>query len=305
MTLALPALHHVNGESEIRLVALTRIRVLNPRVRNKKIFARLVENIATLGLKRPITVAEGGKDETGSFYDLICGQGRYEAYQLLGEKEIPCVVVQASEIDRYLISLVENLARRKHSNHDLLDAVRILEDRGYSNAQIAQKTGLDPSYINTVIFLLRQGEERLIGAVEAGWLSISLAAEIARSGDADIQSAMMQAYESGLLKGDQLMRVRRLITQRTAFGKGYRRGWHRRGDKNVTPQKLLKTYQAEVRRQKLMVKKAEINDQRLLFVTTALRRLMADEHFLTLLRAENIQDMPQPLAERVRGGGHA
>lgn len=59
MTLALPALHHVNGESEIRLVELSRIRVLNPRVRNKKIFARLVENIATLGLKRPITVAEG------------------------------------------------------------------------------------------------------------------------------------------------------------------------------------------------------------------------------------------------------
>ncbi|MNW22947.1 hypothetical protein D3C71_2247500 [compost metagenome] len=54
-----------------------------------------------------------------------------------------------------------------------------------------------------------------------------------------------------------------------------------------------------------MVKKAEINDQRLLFVTTALRRLMADEHFLTLLRAENIQDMPQPLAERVQGGRHA
>jgi ParB family chromosome partitioning protein len=305
MTLALPALHHVNGESEIRLVELGRIRVLNPRVRNKKIFARLVENIATLGLKRPITVAERGSDDTGQNYDLICGQGRYEAYQMLGEKEIPCVVVQASEVDHYLISLVENLARRKHSNHDLLDAVRILEDRGYNNAQIAQKTGLDPSYINTIIYLLRQGEERLIGAVERGWLSIPLAADIARSGDAEIQTAMMRAYETGMLKGDQLMRVRRLIMQRNAFGKGYRRGWHRRGEKNVTPQKLVKTYQAEVRRQKLMVKKAEINDQRLLFVTSALRRLMADEHFLTLLRAENIQDMPQPLAERVRGGGHA
>lgn len=41
MTLALPTLHHVNGESEIRLIELEQIRVLNPRVRNKKIFARL------------------------------------------------------------------------------------------------------------------------------------------------------------------------------------------------------------------------------------------------------------------------
>lgn len=304
MTRSTPPLHHVSGESEIRLIGLDRIKVLNPRIRSKKIFARLVENIASLGLKRPITVAEGSKDETGQYYELICGQGRYEAFQMLGEKQIPCVVVQATEVERFLISLVENLARRKHSNHDLLDAVRILEDRGYNNLQIAQKTGLDPSYIYCIIHLLRQGEERLIAAVEKGWLSISLASEIARSGDADVQSAMMRAYDSGLLKGDQLMRVRRLVNQRNALGKGYTR-WNHRADKNVTPQKLLKTYQTEVRRQKLMIKKAEINEQRLLFVTTALRRMLADEHFLTLLRAEGIQDMPLPLAQRVRGGGHA
>ncbi len=58
-------------------------------------------------------------------------------------------------------------------------------------------------------------------------------------------------------------------------------------------------YQDEVRRQKLMIKKAEINEQRLLFLVTALRRLLGDEHFRTLLRAEGFADMPQPLAERL------
>lgn len=296
--------HHVSGDSKICSIPLDRIRVLNPRSRNKKIFARLVDNIASLGLKRPITVAESSQDEHGKYYDLICGQGRYEAFQMLGEKEIPCVVVEACETDRFLISLVENLARRKHSNHDLLDAVRVLEDRGYTISQIAQKTGLDPSYIHCITYLLRQGEDRLIAAVEKGWLSIQLATEIARSGDAEVQDAMMRAYDSGLLKGEQLMRVRRLINQRGAMGKGYGK-WNRRSDKAITPQKLLQTYQTEVRRQQLMIKKADINDQRLLFVTTALRRLMSDEHFRTLLRAEGILDMPLPLAEKVNGGARA
>nr|WP_211114989.1 hypothetical protein [Azospirillum argentinense] len=49
------------------------------------------------------------------------------------------------------------------------------------------------------------------------------------------------------------------------------------------------------------MKKAEIGEQRLLFVTTTLRRLLADEHFRTLLRAEGIDDMPKVLTDRSSG----
>lgn len=292
--------HHVSGASDVHRVAIERIRVLNPRVRSQKIFAGIVESIATIGLKRPITVAENGSDEHGLRYDLVCGQGRLEAFQALGESEIPCVVVEASEADRFLMSLVENLARRKHSNSDLLNAVRVLEERGYNATQIAKKTGLDSTYITIILHLLREGEQRLIAAVEKGWLPITLAAEISRAKDADVQVAMMEAYESGMLRGEQLLKVRRLIDRRQALGKRYVSGKHTSGN-GVTPRKLLQTFQAEVRRQKLTIKKAELNEQRLLFVTTTLRRFLADEHFRTLLRAENIGDMPKPLADRLAG----
>ena len=36
-----------------------------------------------------------------------------------------------------------------------------------------------------------------------------------------------------------------------------------------------------------------------IFIVNALRRLLSDEHFATLLRAEAIQSMPLPLAERL------
>lgn len=295
-----PTAHHVGGPSEIRSIPIDRIRVLNPRSRNQKVFAGLVESIATVGLKRPITVTENGADGEGPFYDLVCGQGRMEAFKVLGETRIPAMVVEAGEADLYLISLIENLARRKHSNRDLLTAVRVLEERGYGVTKIAEKTGLDSSYINGILVLLKAGEERLIAAVEKGWLPISLASQIARAGDEDVQVAMMQAYETGLLRGEQLIQVRRLIDRRRVLGKQYGR-WSQKIDTAMTPHKLLQTYQTEVRRRSLLMKKAEIGEQRLLFVTTTLRRLLADEHFRTLLRAEGIDDMPKVLADRLSG----
>lgn len=290
---------HVGQPGTIALIPLNRIHVLNPRSRNRAVFARMVENIATIGLKRPVTVVESGADDTGPLYELICGQGRYEAMQVLGETSIPCVIVKAAETERYLISLVENIARRKHSNQDLLEAVRTLEERGYSMAEIARKTSLDPAYISCILHLLKNGEERLIGAVEKGWLSIDLAGKISRSGESDVQLAMMEAYEKKLLNGDQLMRVKRLINQRQALGKQYGK-WTRRDDK-PSPQKLLQTYQMEAARKRLIIRKADINEQRLLFVVSAFRQLLADEHFRTLLRAEGFADMPKPLADRLHG----
>ena len=50
---------------------------------------------------------------------------------------------------------------------------------------------------------------------------------------------------------------------------------------------------------KLLVKKATVSQSRLLFVVNALRRLFADEHFVTLLRAEALLTLPRPLAERI------
>ncbi len=66
----------------VKMIPIERITVINPRVRNKKIFKEITSNIAELGLKRPITVTRR-EDTDGPRYDLVCGQGRLEAYQVL------------------------------------------------------------------------------------------------------------------------------------------------------------------------------------------------------------------------------
>lgn len=112
------------------MVPIDRITVINPRVRNRNAFAALVDSIAVLGLKRPITVARRDSD-ADPHYDLVCGQGRLEAFQELGQTEIPAIVISASGEDCLVMSLVENVARRQHRALDLLRDIKGLKDRGY------------------------------------------------------------------------------------------------------------------------------------------------------------------------------
>ena len=287
----------LSRSDQITLIPVERLRVLNPRTRNPYFFSQLVESIASVGLKRPITVAHGGRDAEGEWHEVLCGQGRLEALKALGETMIPCSIVEASEIDRYLITLTENIARRRHSTAELLGGLQVLRAKGYTTEEIAKKTNLDDSYVNGILQLLEKGEQRLIQAVEKRVMPLWLAVEVARASSDEVQVAMVAAYESKTLTGDQLLRVRRLLSKREASGKKM----HGRPAprEKPTPQKLLRTYKNEVRRQRMIVQNANLQEQRLLLITSALKRFLADEHFRTLLRAEGVKDIPEAVASRI------
>ena len=98
---------------EVKMIPIERIRILNPRHRDHKKFEVIVQSIKNLGLKKPIQVSLRSAQEAAEpGYDLVCGQGRIQAFIALGHKEIPAVVVEVSKEDRLLRSLVENMARR-------------------------------------------------------------------------------------------------------------------------------------------------------------------------------------------------
>lgn len=283
---------------EIRSIPIDQISILNPRTRNKKIFGELLTSIAHLGLKKPITVSSR---PDGSGYDLVCGQGRLEAFVALGQTTIPAVVVNASVEDCFVMSLVENLARRQHSPLELVREIASLRDRGYSITEIAVKTDFSDEYVYAVCYLLDHGEERLLGGVEKGIIPPSIAMEIARAKDSDVQRALAEAYEQKTLPGNQIIAIRHIVEQRNLTGKSIHTIRHgkRPVARRLTSTALVRAYQKETGRQKLLVKKATLAQSRLLFVVNALKRLLADEHFVTLLRTEAIHTMPRPLAERL------
>src|SRR5438874_249634 len=110
-------------------------------------------SIGTVGLKKPVTVYKRALEEDGTCYDLVCGQGRLEAIRALGDQMVPAIITDAPEEERYLMSLVENIARRQPRTTELLREVRRLRALHYQPATIAQKLGIDKSHIYGVISL--------------------------------------------------------------------------------------------------------------------------------------------------------
>lgn len=293
----------------VSLVPIARIEVLNSRDRNMKVFEEIVESIQLIGLKKPITVAERPGEDGQPKYVLVCGEGRLNAFRILGETHIPALVVDVSDEDAFIMSLAENIARRGYRPLEILADIELLRERGYTADVIIQKTGLSPKYVRDIVFLLEQGEERLIEGVQRGSIPLTTALEIARASANDLQNTngeggesnlgdlLQEAYENGQLKGRQIIEAKRLIEKRQELGPSSPNAAQIKPP--TSSYSLVRTYQKEVERQRKMVLKAEHAHQRLLLVVQGLKKLFADENFVTLLRAEGLDTLPKYLAERI------
>lgn len=293
----------VTRPQTIEMIPISRITVLNPRARNKRQHREIVNNIETIGLKRPITVSKHD-GPGGTRYDLVCGEGRLEAFQMLGQSEIPAVVIEASESECLVMSLVENIARRVQRPIDVMNEIGALRKRGYTEAEISRKIGITSGWVSMIVTLLERGEERLLSAVETGLIPISLAMEISRAESEEAQNLLLEAYETGKLRGKKLASVRRLLDLRMrgrsksiTVGKFGRKGSTRK----LTASDLMQVYQREAEKQRLLVKKSDFTQTRLLFIVEAIKDLLTDDGFLTLLRAEGLETMPRALAMRIAG----
>jgi ParB family transcriptional regulator, chromosome partitioning protein len=281
----------------VEMIPVERITVVNPRLRNQKVFSGIVENIADIGLKRPITVTRR-QGEDGSLYNLVCAQGRLEAFKQLEQAEVPALIVTADFEDCLVASIVENCARRHHHAIDLLQDITGMRKRGYSDNEIATKTGLSAPYVYAVARLLEKGERRLVKAVEAGYLPITVALEICESDDQGVQAALHKAYESKLLRGRDLIAARRLVEVRKRSGKTGNIG-RIESKASITPEGLVKAFKEDTERKRVMIKRTEATRNRLVFIVEALSQLSNDETFVALLEDEGLNTIPSRLAERI------
>lgn len=286
---------------EVINIPLENIRITNPRFRDRKKFETIIESIRNLGLKKPIQVALRG-DPTGGgpkLYDLVCGQGRIEAFNALGYPEIPAVVVNAPKEDLLIMSLVENMARSHPSTGALIAEIERLKQAGYSNVAIGKKLDIGDTVVGDLLALRDAGEERLLAEAVKGTIPLYVAIDIARTDSPEAQRELLQAYEDGKLNSAAVKVARKMMTHRRSFGKSMagqtitkKRVW-------TTTDGLVNAIKKETQRQKLLVRKAKICDAHLMFITTAFRRLADDEDFTNLLRAEQLDTMPSFLAGKI------
>ncbi|RUS66701.1 Chromosome-partitioning protein Spo0J [Saezia sanguinis] len=294
----------LTSRDQVELVSIAQIHILNPRSRSKKTHKELIEHIQKVGLKRPITVSRRNQSVQNNLkYDLVCGQGRLEAFLALQQTEIPAFVIDASEEDCLVMSLVENIARRQHRPIDLMKEIGRLRDRGHSDSHIAELIGVTASWVNTISGLLERGEEKLLAAVETGLIPISMATDIAKSSESEIQSLLADAYEQGF-RGKKLITLRHLLESRAQKDKLIRVNSIGTGSqkkkKKMTAADFRRLFEQEAGRQQLMIKKATYTHDRVVFSIQALKELLSINSFMQLLKREQLSSMPKLIQTRLQ-----
>ena len=289
--------------NEVVLIPVSEIHILNPRVRNPGIAEEIRRNIRNVGLKRPITVTLSTTPKSGKKYDLVCGQGRLEAFIDAGEAEIPAIIVEVSKEDAHIMSLVENIARRNNNPMELLQGINYLKKQGYDDGEIAGKTGLSREWVRGIGKLLECGEERLISAAEKGRMPLYFALKIATEDDASIQEALIEAHATGQLSGNKLIAVQRLLDRRKHYGKHYGKKMSpsSKSKSGLSTDELNAVYENHIKNKKRLIAKADYLKQILAFAAAALNDLLRDEHFTNQLKAEGLNDIPKRLSDFLAG----
>ena len=111
----------------------------------------LTLSIAQVGLIQPLTVrqAPGG-------YELISGERRLRACQLLGLKEVPCIVEQVSPEKSALMALIENVQRADLSFWEEAEGYRrLLAVYGLSREELCRRIGKSPAFLSNKLRLLK------------------------------------------------------------------------------------------------------------------------------------------------------
>ncbi len=275
---------------KIKEVPISAITIVNPRDRRESAFKEIVGSIKSVGLKRPITVSNHkgfGK------YELVCGEGRIQAFSALMASEIPAILVDATTEECILMSLVENIARRKHTPVELVSDIKRLS-KEYDANEIAAKLGATRSYVKIICYLLEHGEEHVIKSLERHAITPTLALQIARADTPELQAALLKICEQEPRSANEIAKLRQLFERRRRSLTKF----HGKADQ-ITPADLVRAYRLETTRQKIVGRKADLTHMRLLFIVNALRALLKERMFVTLLREEGLERIPIPLLRRL------
>lgn len=234
---------------------------------------------------------------TGKKYDLVCGQGRLEAFIDAGETEIPAILIDASKETAHIMSLIENIARRNINPLELLNGIKHLRLRGYDEMEIANKTGLGRDWIRGIVKLLDNGEDRLVSAVEKGRVPLYIALKIASEDESSVQLALTSAIETGQLSGSKLIAVQKLLDRRNHYGKILSTSYKKR--QYISSDELVAFYNSNIKSKKRLMAKADYLKQVLTYAAAALNKILKDEHFSNQLKAEGLNDIPKRLADQL------
>lgn len=118
---------------------------------NEERLQELSDSINDHGLIQPITVRYIGEKR----FELISGERRLRASKLAGLKELPAYVREANDEEIISFALIENIQREDLNPVEIaLGYQRLIDEVGYTQAEVAKKVGKNRSTITNMLRLL-------------------------------------------------------------------------------------------------------------------------------------------------------
>ena len=151
-------------------------------------------------------------------YELVAGERRWRAAQLLGMQEIPSIIKSLSDKEALEYALIENIQRENlNPVEEARGYARLLDEFGYTQEDIAAAVGKDRATVANMLRLLKLPSEILDG-LRSGATTLGHAKVLAGIEDSTKQAELYRRAT----KGDGLT-VRQLEAMAGAWVPGRRR----------------------------------------------------------------------------------
>ena len=159
-----------------------------PRQRfDEKALVELAASIRTAGLMQPIVVRPGV-----SGFELVAGERRWRAFQLLEKAEIPAIVRAVDDQTATEWALIENLQREDLDVLERADGIaRLMDEYGLSQSDAANQIGLERSTVANLL-RLREADPALRDALIEGLVTQGHAKALLGVGDVDRRVKLLE-----------------------------------------------------------------------------------------------------------------
>lgn len=148
----------IKGVGTIRLVRVSKIEPDRNQPRknfNKESLEELAQSIKEHGLIEPLTV-----QDNGTHYSIINGERRWRACKIAGIREVPVIIKNYDDTQKFVISLIDNLQREDLNPIEEAEAYqRLIDEFQLRQEEVAQKVSKNRSTITNALRLLKLSED--------------------------------------------------------------------------------------------------------------------------------------------------
>ena len=132
-------------------------------------------------------------------YWVVIGNRRFEAAQLAGLTELPCVISDMDRHEQLATMLQENMHRQDLTVYEQAKGIQMMMDLGFDKNEISERTGFSRATIERRLAVASLPEKETREAVECGWDLTDLV-EISKIEDEKTQKKLLTDTAPGSLK---------------------------------------------------------------------------------------------------------